>query len=320
MKSPIFIFSLPRSGSTLIQRVLSGHLDIATTAEPWFLLPLVYAVKESGGLTEYNQNTSSRAVTDFINTVGVEKYNNRLSSFMSSLYQECCSNGEMYFIDKTPRYYLIIDEIVSIFPDAKVIFLFRSPLHIIGSMIETFSSGGLGRLYPYNIDLSTGFHRLSQGYEKYKHTSYALKYEDFVSNPALYTKELCDYLEVNYQADMLDKLPAREMNGKMGDPIERNLKRGVDTSSMNKWENSCSGMYRKLVVKNYLSKMTDEDFLVQGYKKGDIIQDVASLEGHCKALAKDFLQYKLGCLITLLKLNIFFGKSSRKWTVNTYLG
>ena len=39
MKSPIFLFSLPRSGSTLLQRVLMSHKDIASVAEPWLMLP-----------------------------------------------------------------------------------------------------------------------------------------------------------------------------------------------------------------------------------------------------------------------------------------
>ena len=50
MKSPIFIFSLPRAGSTLLQRVLMGHPEIASIAEPWLLLPLMYVQKEHGVL------------------------------------------------------------------------------------------------------------------------------------------------------------------------------------------------------------------------------------------------------------------------------
>ena len=38
---PIFIFSAPRSGSTLLQRVLAAHTQVATASEPWILLPLL---------------------------------------------------------------------------------------------------------------------------------------------------------------------------------------------------------------------------------------------------------------------------------------
>jgi hypothetical protein len=39
----IFLLSLPRSGSTLAQRILAAHEGIATTSEPWILLPYGYA-------------------------------------------------------------------------------------------------------------------------------------------------------------------------------------------------------------------------------------------------------------------------------------
>ncbi len=320
MKSPIFIFSLPRSGSTLLQRILSGHSDIATSAEPWVILPLVYATKQVGVLSEYNQNTSSRAILEFINVIGIDTYNNKLNNFLSSLYDEYCSTGERYFLDKTPRYYLIIEEIKSIFPNAKCIFLFRNPLQVIGSVIDTFSFGGLERLYPYDIDLSVGFNRLSKGYEKYKGSSYALRYEDFIINPEIYMKEICDYLELEYQELMLSGLPNREVKGTMGDPINSNLVKEVDTSSMNKWRKSCSGAYRKFVTKKYISRIADVDFLVQGYTKSETLEDVESLNGHFRTLVNDFLYYNLGRLIVLFKLNIFFGRASRQWIKKRYLG
>ena len=37
-KNLIFIISPPRSGSTLLQRILNNSSEIETTSEPWFLL------------------------------------------------------------------------------------------------------------------------------------------------------------------------------------------------------------------------------------------------------------------------------------------
>ena len=38
---PVFLFSLPRSGSTMLQRALGRHPNIATLSESWFLLGLI---------------------------------------------------------------------------------------------------------------------------------------------------------------------------------------------------------------------------------------------------------------------------------------
>ena len=44
----IFIISQPRSGSTLLQRVLAGHPDVATSAETWLMLHPVYESRKRG--------------------------------------------------------------------------------------------------------------------------------------------------------------------------------------------------------------------------------------------------------------------------------
>lgn len=56
MITPLFLFSLPRSGSTLAQRMLAAHPAVATVTEPWILLPFLYARKEEGVYAEYRHD------------------------------------------------------------------------------------------------------------------------------------------------------------------------------------------------------------------------------------------------------------------------
>ena len=158
MKAPIFIFSLPRSGSTLLQRVLMSHSQIASVAEPWLMLPFCYAHKKKGVLAEYSHSVSTDAFADFINNLpnGENDYFEALNEFACTLYQKQCMNNETYFLDKTPRYYFIVPEILEIFPDAKFIFLFRNPLHVMSSIIQTWCDGNLRKLYSYERDLNLG--------------------------------------------------------------------------------------------------------------------------------------------------------------------
>ena len=62
MAEPVFLFSLPRSGSTLVQRLIAGHPQVATTSEPWILLPLLYTVRRPGAYTEYGHCVVFRAI------------------------------------------------------------------------------------------------------------------------------------------------------------------------------------------------------------------------------------------------------------------
>lgn len=47
--TPLFLLSLPRSGSTLAQRFLAAHDAIARASEPWILLPYLYTLRACVG-------------------------------------------------------------------------------------------------------------------------------------------------------------------------------------------------------------------------------------------------------------------------------
>lgn len=136
MKAPIFLFSMPRAGSTLMQRLLLANASIGGTAEPWLLLPFIYALKKHGIVSEYSHKICQEAINEFITLLpnGEQAYNDELRKFISGLYRAQLHDEEIYFLDKTPRYYLIIPEIARVFPDAKFIFLFRHPLQILASL------------------------------------------------------------------------------------------------------------------------------------------------------------------------------------------
>jgi hypothetical protein len=128
-----------------------NHSEIASLAEPWVMLPLVYATRKSGIFAEYNQDWSSQAVNDFISVLpgGKATYQAELRDFVIQLYSKHCPNGESYFLDKTPRYYLIIEELAEIFPDAKFIFLFRNPVEILSSILSTWCNSSLQKVHSY---------------------------------------------------------------------------------------------------------------------------------------------------------------------------
>ena len=62
---PLFLFCLPRGGSTLVQRVIAAHPKVSTLPEPWLLLPLVYATREQGARAEYWHEATAQSVKDF---------------------------------------------------------------------------------------------------------------------------------------------------------------------------------------------------------------------------------------------------------------
>ena len=103
--APIFIISLPRSGSTLLQKILTVHKSINSVSEPWILLPLAGMVKRDLVTAEYGQLTCSMALEDLINTMprGRDDFNALIADYVRSIYMTVSDmNGTKYFLDKTP--------------------------------------------------------------------------------------------------------------------------------------------------------------------------------------------------------------------------
>lgn len=319
MKSPIFLFSLPRSGSTLLQRGLMAHEDIASVAEPWLMLPFSYAYKKEGVLSEYSHAMSFAAFEDFISNLPnkEEDYYNALGIFANSLYEKQCENNEPYFLDKTPRYYFIIPEIAEIFPDAKFIFLFRDFRDVYSSIITTWGNGNFHELYVNCVDLIEGPRLLSKGYELLADRSYALKYEDFVQEPAKYLRDICEYLAIKYSDTLLEDFNKQDTRGTLGDPTGAKKYTKISKDPLNKWKVTFNTFFRKQILYHYSKSIDENIYAAQGYSKEKVLREIRKL--HVKGVGiSDLLQWIISMLIIKLKLNLFLSKSMR-WTRKKYL-
>ncbi|WP_321324713.1 sulfotransferase [Thiomicrorhabdus sp.] len=323
MKSPIFLFSLPRSGSTLLQRVLMSHSEIASVAEPWIMLPFSYAYKPNGVLTEYSHNVSFSAIEDFIDNLPNKEgdYYEAVGEFASTLYRKQCKNNELYFLDKTPRYYLIIPEILKVFPDAKFIFLFRNPIHVMSSMMQTWSNGGFNKMYAYDTDLNEGPKLLSEGYQVLGGNAFGIQYEKFVEDPTFYTSEICKYLDLSFEEEMLKDFSIQNTGGRMGDPTGVKVYNTVSKDSLQKWKITFSTRLRRKIAFDYLSSIDESVLKIQGYTKLELLDEVEKINIKCKLKLSivDGIHLLYLFLVRKLKANIFFAKKLKSWTRTKYL-
>jgi hypothetical protein len=318
MKSPIFIFSLPRSGSTLLQRILMGHPKIASVAEPWLLLPFLYTTKREGLLAEYSHSTCHKAIKDLINNLPNKQkdYNRFLREFANNIYSSYCNDNEIFFLDKTPRYYLIISEIATLFPDAKFIFLFRNPVHIYSSILNTWGKNRFINLSKNHIDLNRGPKMISEGYELLKNKSYMIQYEQLLREPENSIIEILNYLELDNNINLLKIFHKQDTKGSMGDPLGTKNYKKIVTSPLNKWESIFSTVLRKKIIKNYIQNIDEKVLLVQGYSKNKILQDISRLPTNSNKFLIDSVDYSFAFLVRRLKLNLYFEKDIKKWSLD----
>jgi tetratricopeptide (TPR) repeat protein len=191
---PIFIVGLPRSGSTLVDRILGSHSDIVCAGElPQFALALMDAVRRRSGRAhlERRELVAQSAGLDFA-TLG-RSYLERVRA---------AGIAAARFTDKMPLNYLYCGLIQRALPNARIVHVSRSPLAACYAIYKTLFKDG----YPFSYDLCelgryyVAYRRLMQHWERLLPASiYSLRYEDLVADQLGQTRKLLDFCGLTWQ-------------------------------------------------------------------------------------------------------------------------
>ena len=286
--TPIFLFSLPRSGSTLLQRVLADRNEIDTATEPWILLHLIYPLKTKSLVMEYSHNVAGIGLEDFIGGLrgGEEAYRSELAQFVLRLYgRSSRKTGAKYFLDKTPRYHLILDEIIEMFPEGKFIFLWRNPLSVAASISNTWDAGHWN-LYRFEIDMYRGINNLIVAYEKHRQRCHAVRYEDLLSDSDAAWDSIFQYLNLpptDGKININNVAVAGRLGDKMGVAAYDHLSREPEE----KWKQWVCNPLRKAWCYRYLNWLGSERISTMGYSMDELLTQLNSLPIGLNVFASD---------------------------------
>jgi len=272
----IFIISLPRAGSTLLQHILGGHPDILALPEPWIMLHPLYALKIRGLTADYEAEQARHALEVFLDNMGGEDiYYESLRSMASVLYGKALLHShKSCFLDKTPRYYNVIPELYQLFPKAKFIFLLRNPLAILSSVLKTWFQNNPNELMgtANQRDMQMGPHLLLEGIHLLGDDAIVVRYEDLVTNPEAQMKELCARLGLTFFPQMLQYKDGVPVQSRFGDPTELHKHDKPVTDSRDKWaENLASDEHAEFAL-GYLDFLGADLVGEFGYKFQDLRQ------------------------------------------------
>jgi hypothetical protein len=277
----LFLISQPRAGSTLLQRILAGHPEVHTTAEPWLMLHPVYALRDAGHDADYNAALAYKALHDFLGSLdgGREHYFEALRRMALYLYGTACEQaGKSYFLDKTPRYFLIIPELAAIFQRAHFVILLRNPLAVLASILNTWVGGDWMRLSRHYDNLLVAPRLLLEGIQLLGTQATVVHYEDLVREPADQVAALCARLGLDYYSDMLEygKRPAPA--GRYGDPAGVQQHVRPTTATLDRWLQLGQVRQTRHFGQEYLAALGPELLAGLGY-------DYADLEAKLNAVA-----------------------------------
>jgi len=293
---PIFLFSVSRSGSTLVQRVIAAHDGVATVSEPWLLLPYAYSLRSEGIDAEYFHPLLATAIGDFCHQLegGADDYRREHRALALRLYENAArarrgdadGGGARYFLDKSPAYYLIAEEVMRTFPEGRFVFLWRNPLSVMASIMETFNEGRwcptVGR-----GDLFLGLPRLTEAYRKNRDRAHAVRFEDLLSGGERPWRELMGYLGIEFEPQALRRFSKIRLDGRMGDPTGVRRYTTLDSATTQKWRQTLAGPLRRAWCRRYLEFLGPERLGAMGYELGELTAELDRLPATRDSLLPD---------------------------------
>ena len=234
----IILASQPRAGSTLLQRLVASHSDVATTSEPWLLLPLL-AWREPQLVHDarYDNRLARLGVRTFLESMpdGEAAYREGVRRMGAHLYDRAVEGtGATTFLDKTPRYYYILPDFHRTFPDADTVVLLRNPLSVLASVLTTWIGDDWLLLHRYRDDLLEAPARLLNA-ARASHVS-VVRYEDLVQDPESTLRGLCDNLGLAFEPDMLTYESVSNAQWTLGDQTCITTEQRPVAKSVEKWK------------------------------------------------------------------------------------
>ncbi len=225
---PVFIVGLPRSGSTLVDRILDRHPDIHSAGElPSFALTLVELI----GRTEGGSSLPRRALIDRSATMDFEGLGRH---YLRSARAAGAAPGR--FTDKMPLNFLYCGLIRRALPGARIVHVTREPMDACYAMYKTLFDAG----YPFSyeqIELGryyAAYHRLMRHWQSVLPGAiHEVRYESLVTATEHEIRKLLAFCGLPWHPDCLafHENPAPTITASAAQ-----VRRPLYQSSLGKWK------------------------------------------------------------------------------------
>lgn len=190
--APIFIIGQPRTGTTLVDRIISSHSLVHSAGEP---LQLAMSLRSITGCRT-KEFISAELINKSKNVTGAEL----AESYLSGLAN--LRGTTPYFIDKFPMNFMLVGFIVKAFPKAKIIHVTRGPADTCFAVFKQLFE----EVYQHSYDQC----EMAEHYVMYRNLMehwhnilpnkiFDIAYEDVVSDNEGQSRRLIQFLGLDWE-------------------------------------------------------------------------------------------------------------------------
>jgi Tfp pilus assembly protein PilF len=223
----VFLIGFPRSGTTLVESMLTGHPDVVSLEERSTLQASVRAWL-----------TDSAAISRLMRASDAELKPYR-DDYWARVKGYGCDPAGKIFIDKNPFNTLKLPLIQRLFPDAKVIFALRDPRDVVlsgfrrrfnlnPSTYELLDLGRAASLYAAMMSFAEAF-RAAFPFEEHR-----IVYERFVADFVAESKALCAFIGADWRDELL-QFADRAKRGDVASASSAQIARGLYSDGAGQW-------------------------------------------------------------------------------------
>lgn len=247
--APIFIIGMPRTGTTLVERIVGKHEGVKSAGETSDFVLAMSSVINNYIDSHPEKQLSPLGAALKVNYGGIaQKYKDSMVGMLGNATR---------YLDKLPFNFLYCGLIKKAFPAARIIHLVRDPMDTCYAVYKTLFHQAY--YFSYDLDELADYYIAYRRLMNHWHTLMPdaildVKYEELVSNPLDVSKRITDYCGLAWSEQLIEVQNSVEASSTAS---AAQIREPIYTSSIQLWRNfeaELEPVRRKLLAANMFTE------------------------------------------------------------------
>ncbi len=278
--SVAFVLGAPRSGTTLLQRMIGAYPSVYAYPEPHVLTPLYHmGYYQRVRVTDDDVVNTSQAFRAFVDVLpgGEEDYLEALRAYTHVLYAKALAAhpGKTLFVDKTPAYTRYPSFIQKLYPKAPCVVITRHPWAVLHSVAHSFFQGDFAQAHAHMPVLQQYVPALATWLKT--PGCLHVRYETLLENPGETMLRVTQHLGLSYDASYLHYGEFPFVKSAYGDPYTVHRETKPEKNYADVWQHTFhQNPQMRAFCLQTLQSLNPSDLEVLGYS----VESLKHVEQH----------------------------------------